>query len=345
LHDNHAGYHDPSGGHVPDGIPITFPNPSWGTITDTTLTTLDGEVKAVYKANGALPLPQTPVKIYANIDNEQNTIFTQIEILQSAYLNFTKTVSKGTHYYGDTIHYYLQVKNNGPSDALDVSVFDKLPYGLTFKNVTATMGTYKLNTSTWTIGTLKVGETVKLDIKATICKVGTIKNSATLNYSTYPAKPINKTVSFTVPRAVTIPQLITASSQIKAYAESHNYRLPTSLTVAGQKLTMPQLLRLLVIATIHINKKNFNPISVTDVAKAPYPDGNIPHGNLYTNQYLTVAGNINNFIKTNGRAPNYAQTSLGKIPFTRLVYMYAKIIKFYGSNNRLPHYVYTYRLS
>ncbi len=44
-------------------------------------------------------------------------------------------------------------------------------------------------------------------------------------------------------------------------------------------------------------------------------------------------------INSNGRAPNYASSSLGNIRYESLVYAYAKIINFYRVNDRLPDYV------
>ena len=75
---------DPANGHIPDGTPVSF-NTEWGTITNiipASSDTLNGEVNATYKANGSSPIPTTPVKVYANADNEQNTIYTMINILK-----------------------------------------------------------------------------------------------------------------------------------------------------------------------------------------------------------------------------------------------------------------------
>ncbi len=136
---------------------------------------------------------------------------------------------------------------------------------------------------------------------------------------------------------VTISQLITASATIKKYYESHNHKLPTSVNVAGQTVTMPQLLKLLVTATLNINKSNMNPVTVGAVGNPPSSGGVYASGKLYN--YITIAGNINTFINSKGRAPNYATTYLGKIPFSKQVYTYAKVVNFYGQHKRLPNYV------
>lgn len=150
------------------------------------------------------------------------------------------------------------------------------------------------------------------------------------------------TNSFEVPKAVTIPQLVTASSQIKQYYETHHNKLPSRLRVAGQTLTMPQLLKLFTATTINLSKNNKKPISVTAVGNAPYPSGFYTTGKL--SGYVIIAKNIQTFINNKKRAPNYAQTRVGKIPFSKLVYMYAKVVNFYGHNKRLPNYVATYKI-
>ncbi len=266
-----------------------------------------------------------------------------LTVKPSAYLSFSNAVTSGFHYYGDTVYYYLTVKNSGPDNATGVSVYDKLPTGLIYRGSLANIGYYQ-STGNWTIGMLKTGHTATLNIKAVINKVGTIKNTAVLTEKTYPTKTIKKSVSLTAPAIITIPQLIAGSKQIKVYYESH-HRLPGSISIAGQTLTMPQLLKLVAIATINIYNRNLNPLKVTAVGNPPHPQGSYVSGNLYTQQYIQLALNIRNFIDNTRIAPNYLKTTLGQIPFSKLVYIYSKIITFYGKQHRLPNYAYTEKLS
>ncbi len=123
-----------------------------------------------------------------------------------------------------------------------------------------------------------------------------------------------QTTVVVVPGA-TIAQIIAAAGQVKAFYEANGV-LPANVLVGAQSLTMPQFLYLLVTATGNVNVGNLNPINVIAVNPAPAPGGSYTHGNLVKASYLTVANNIRNFILANGRAPNWAQTSLGKIPFS-----------------------------
>lgn len=132
--------------------------------------------------------------------------------------------------------------------------------------------------------------------------------------------------------------IIIASGNVKEYYETH-HSIPSTVTIDGQEVSTAQFLHLLVNTTINISKGILNPIDIIAVNSAPSSSGTYTSGKLTKSEYLKVAQNIKKFINTNGRAPNYAVTSLGKIPFKKLIYMYAKIINFYGNNNRLPNYV------
>ncbi|HHV75545.1 MAG TPA: transglutaminase, partial [Thermoanaerobacterium sp.] len=129
-----------------------------------------------------------------------------------------------------------------------------------------------------------------------------------------------------------------ASKSVKSYYERYG-KLPTSITIVGQKYTMAQLLYLLAKATVNINAGNLNPIMPKIVAAPISSSGSYRHGRLYKSSYVQVANNILNYMNSYGRAPNYATTTLGKIPFTRLVYIYSKIITYYGTYKRLPMHV------
>lgn len=254
-------------------------------------------------------------------------------------LAYWQSINKGTHYYGDTIHYYLTIENHGP-ETISFSIYSKLPSGLKYVSAKTNRGSYKSNT--WNTGTLKAGQTAKLDITAIVNKVGTITVKSTMTMSTWKGPCAIMTNSFNVPKAVPYAQLLKSSKDIKKYYETHNGRLPKSIKVAGQTLSMAQLLQLYTTATINFSKKNTKPIIITAVAKAPYPGVIYVSGELYN--YVTIARNINTFINNKKRAPNYAQTRLGNIPFSKLVYMYAKVVNFYGKQNRLPNYVTTYKI-
>lgn len=146
---------------------------------------------------------------------------------------------------------------------------------------------------------------------------------------------IHTTVSI---ETTTLTAIIIASGNVKEYYETH-HSIPSTVTIDGHEVSIAQFLHLQVTTTINISEGILNPINIIAVNPAPSPSGTYTSGKLTKSEYLKVAQNIKKFINSNGRAPNYAATSLGKIPFKKLIYMYAKIINFFGNNNRLPNYV------
>lgn len=149
------------------------------------------------------------------------------------------------------------------------------------------------------------------------------------------------TSSFTTAfnNSATLTQLSTEAAYVKNYYETHNSNLPTNVTINGQAITMPEFLMLLATGVSDINYGKLNSVPVLMVNPAHNPIGNFTQGNLSLSEYLSANLNVQIFIRINGRAPNYASTSLGDIPFNELVYMYSKIMNFYGINDRLPSYV------
>ncbi|WP_319503651.1 Ig-like domain-containing protein [uncultured Draconibacterium sp.] len=82
----------------------------------------------------------------------------------------TKTVDNPTPDEGGTVVFTVEVTNNGPAQVTNLVVSDTLPAGLTLVDATPSEGTW--NNPDWTVGTLALGETVSIDITATI-DVGT----------------------------------------------------------------------------------------------------------------------------------------------------------------------------
>ncbi len=184
-------------------------------------------------------------------------------------------------------------------------------------------------------------------IKGTIINVkfvngkasSTLTNLNTAELATVSATVDGKTVSANVKvTGVTISQLISAAASVKASYETIPV-LPSSVSISGQTITMPQFLQLLVTGTININNGDLNPLTLFTVNSTSNPVGSWISGNIYKSEYLTIAQSIKNYITANGKAPNNANTSLGTIPFSKLVYSYSKIINYYGLNQELPNYV------
>jgi transglutaminase-like putative cysteine protease len=134
---------------------------------------------------------------------------------------------------------------------------------------------------------------------------------------------------------VTRTQLTKAASNVKIFIDTNN-RLPKYVTIANQRVTLPQFLQLLNDGILNLNTNPNATVTLKSVNAAPYPTQTVKSGSLTKSEILTIAGNLKTFINTNGRLPNYITTTLGKVRYESLIYMYSKMFVYYSTNNKLP---------
>jgi hypothetical protein len=104
--------------------------------------------------------------------------------------------------------------------------------------------------------------------------------------------------------------------------------------IVDQNITMPQFLYL---ATALFGGNGA--LEIRDVNPASSPLDHMVSGQILESEYRSMAENIKNYIESNGKAPNYANSSLGKIPFEMLIYIYARIWSFMGSYHMPPAHI------
>ncbi|MDO5860877.1 Ig-like domain repeat protein, partial [Methanobrevibacter sp.] len=91
-------------------------------------------------------------------------------------LSINKTVSTTAAFVGDEIVYVISVHNNGPSNATEVKVTEKLSDSVSLiDNVTA-KGYYSENEGIWHVGELANGSTATLTLTVKVIKEGLIEN-------------------------------------------------------------------------------------------------------------------------------------------------------------------------
>ena len=133
-------------------------------------------------------------------------------------------------------------------------------------------------------------------------------------------------------------QIQNASASVKSFIET-NSRLPNYVTIGSSQITMSQFLQLLVTGLLQINSGTNTAISIGNVNSPTNSTGDYIYGNINEAEYLNIAQSIKTFINSNNIAPNYATSSLGKIPYETLIYMFSKVVNYYGANSKLPAYV------
>jgi hypothetical protein len=140
----------------------------------------------------------------------------------------------------------------------------------------------------------------------------------------------------------TVKEVSNASSRVTNL--SHNYNItPNYVEIysnhTDHQITLPQFTMLLTNSILNINNNIKTPITLKNVAYPTTPVNNFKSGVIYKSEYLSIAQKIKNFIITNGKVPNFTNTSLGLMRYEPVVLMYSKIMNFYNINNRLPNYV------
>ena len=97
-------------------------------------------------------------------------------------LSVIKTVSNSKPNYNDHIVWTVEIANNGPDDAHDVRVYDLLAESLIYEGCDVD---YDVKSGIATIGLLKSGEKVKINIRCIVNDTGSIKNSVFVNATEY----------------------------------------------------------------------------------------------------------------------------------------------------------------
>ncbi|MBQ9025895.1 MAG: DUF11 domain-containing protein [Methanobrevibacter sp.] len=99
-----------------------------------------------------------------------------IAVNPAADLSITKTVSKVQHYVGDLISYSIEIMNNGPDSAVNITVNELMDDSLIFKSAFAASGDYDDVNHVWHIKSLANGEKTSLQLNAIASKEGLINN-------------------------------------------------------------------------------------------------------------------------------------------------------------------------
>lgn len=111
-----------------------------------------------------------------NVSNNEANI-TNITVLPIVDVTVNKTVLVSEVNVGDNITYIITVHNNGPSNATNVNVFEKLSNHVTLVEYNATKGNYSKDENIWYIGKLVNGSTQTLTLIVKVTESGIIENS------------------------------------------------------------------------------------------------------------------------------------------------------------------------
>ncbi|MDH2658597.1 pseudomurein-binding repeat-containing protein [Methanobacterium formicicum] len=137
--------------------------------------------------------------------------------------------------------------------------------------------------------------------------------------------------------AFTIAEIVDAAGRVKRFVETY-HALPDYVQMGSLQVSMPQFLYLLTTCTSQLNSGITSLIVLPSVSVASSPLEQMTSGNLDKTEYVDLANRVKSFMDSNGIAPNYGSTSLGKLRFESLLYLYSRVVAFYGQNQYLPNY-------
>ena len=120
---------------------------------------------------------------------------------------------------GQTVSFTVEVTNNGPVEATNITVFDPIPHGLSYASSTLTAGAYDPATGVWSLATLPAGQTETLTLTATGVEPGAVTNTASLqSLDEADTDPANNTAAASV-EIVVLADLAIAKSVSPALAQ------------------------------------------------------------------------------------------------------------------------------
>lgn len=141
-----------------------------------------------------------------------------------------------------------------------------------------------------------------------------------------------------VSTGIDINKILNASNYVKNYIEK-NHKLPSSVSIDGQSITIPRFLKLLTDTILKINSNSTFGLVFSSVGSPTGPSETMRGGLINSTEYLDIAKRVSNYIVNNGVAPNYASSSLGNVGYNSLIYLFSKILSSYGVNGDLPYFV------
>ena len=142
------------------------------------------------------------------------------------------------------------------------------------------------------------------------------------------------------PTSVSINDVLTGANNLKKYYDK-NGALPNTITVLGYAFTAPEFLYLMDQAIYQLGQSNTTPINcIYGIKAASSSTGDNMDAQLLKADYLTVAKNVADYIKSNNQAPNFASSKVGKLSYYTLIDASSRILAYYKNNgNEFPSYV------
>lgn len=138
----------------------------------------------------------------------------------------------------------------------------------------------------------------------------------------------------------TISEISSVAKSVESYIIA-NGTLPSTVNIDGTTYSIAQFTYLMSQAINEINSGSTSDIQIINVTNALDSPINTITGTLSSNNIVSMALRISNYIITNSRAANYdSSNGLGKISYENYAYIFAESLSYYNSHNSLPSSLY-----
>nr|WP_319374189.1 pseudomurein-binding repeat-containing protein [uncultured Methanobacterium sp.] len=365
THDNRGTYHNPTEGHVLDGIPVNFAT-TFGTITSQ-VGTVNGAANATLSSvNAGL------ADVSATVDSQ--TVHTSVsidfsisQIVDAAQRinKFIETNQKLPTYVtigGVSVNmarflhlavqatYQINTKNNTPialqNDNLPGYLEEQLNSGslsltdyLDFaRRISGYMDDNHQAPPYGFIGLGKIGYQSQVYLYTRILSIYNTTGSLPSLVTVKPFNPSNIPILYTPPVTFTPVQIVVAAVELQNTIESTK-SIPNTVTVNGITVYTAQFLHLATQAITQLKNNNNDSIVLQNDEKPGFSEESLKIGTMTQSDYLDFAQRINGYMNDNRQAPPYGYVGLGKVGYQSQVYLFTRILGIYNSTGSLPSLV------
>ncbi|MBI4813506.1 MAG: hypothetical protein HY802_04065, partial [Methanobacterium sp.] len=365
THDNGGTYHNPTDGHVPDGIPVNFAT-TLGTITSQV-----GTVNGV--ANATLSSVVTGLAdVSATVDSQTVHTSVSIDFSISQIIDAAQRINKFIE-TNKKLPTYVIIGGVSVNMAkflhLAVQATDQIhnndntPIALQNDNIPG-FSEEQLNSGSVTladyvdfaqringymndnhqappygyIGLGKIGYQSQVYLYTRILSIYNTTGSLPSFVTVKPFTPPNIPILYTPPVTFTPEQIVTAAVALQNTIETTK-SIPNTVTVNGVTVYTSQFLHLATQAVTQLKNKNNNPILLQNDEKPGFSEESLNTGAMTQTDYLDFAQRITNHMNENHQAPPYGFIGLGKISYQSQVYLFTRILSIYNTTGSLPLYV------
>jgi len=140
-------------------------------------------------------------------------------------------------------------------------------------------------------------------------------------------------VSFAEEAAGRVNDFINTNRRLPNYVSCDCFTDVKNTNKQRVKISMPTFL---YVMTLLLNTPPIEVVNNTNINPPTAPSGTYHSGTIQESEYRDIADKIKKFMENNGRAPNYANSTLGQIQYPNLIDLFSMIWTQTGKNNNFP---------